>query len=127
MFLFQSGATSGVFELRLLSVDNPLGLDGRGECCAGPPAPRPGAPCPAPCPVRVRACLKHYQAQVDTTSPCTFGDLVTPVLGSNSLRLGPEGHLIPFRFDFTWPVRTVYFIISILINLLYATYFSHYF
>ncbi|XP_014288431.1 neurogenic locus protein delta [Halyomorpha halys] len=95
--------SSGVFELRLLGVENPLGLDWRGECCSGPTASKPGAPCPSPCSVRVRACLKHYQAQVDTTTPCTFGDLVTPVLGNNSLQLGPEGHLITFRFDFTWP------------------------
>lgn len=113
LYLFQVAYSSGVFELRLLGVENPLGLDWRGECCSGPTASKPGAPCPSPCSVRVRACLKHYQAQVDTTTPCTFGDLVTPVLGNNSLQLGPEGHLITFRFDFTWPVSILYNIKSI--------------
>uniref|UniRef100_A0A146LSY1 Delta-like protein n=2 Tax=Lygus hesperus TaxID=30085 RepID=A0A146LSY1_LYGHE len=95
---------SGVFELKVLGLENPLGRDSTGECCtATDPVPPPGSACPAPCPARLRACLKHYQAQVDTTSPCTFGDLVTPVLGSNTLKLAPNGHLISFPFDFTWP------------------------
>uniref|UniRef100_T1I9M6 Delta-like protein n=1 Tax=Rhodnius prolixus TaxID=13249 RepID=T1I9M6_RHOPR len=93
---------SGVFELKVLSLENPLGRDSTGECCVGPPSPGTGQ-CNAACPARLRACLKHYQAQVDTTSPCTFGDLVTPVLGNNSLHLEPQGHLISFQFDFTWP------------------------
>ncbi|BES93149.1 N terminus of Notch ligand [Nesidiocoris tenuis] len=95
---------SGVFELKILGLENPLGRDSTGECCSsdGSDVP-PGSPCPTPCPARLRACLKHYQAQVDTTSPCTFGDFVTPVLGSNSLKLAPSGHLISFPFDFTWP------------------------
>lgn len=103
----QSAIGSGVFELKVLSLENPLGRDSTGECCVGPPSPGTGQ-CNAACPARLRACLKHYQAQVDTTSPCTFGDLVTPVLGNNSLHLEPQGHLISFQFDFTWPVSTHY-------------------
>lgn len=105
VFLLLQIKCSGVFELKILDLENPLGRDSTGECCTTTePVPPPGSPCPAPCPARLRACLKHYQAQVDTTSPCTFGDLVTPVLGSNSLKLAPNGHLISFPFDFTWPV-----------------------
>ncbi|KAL1131528.1 hypothetical protein AAG570_011145, partial [Ranatra chinensis] len=89
---------TGVFELRLLSIVNPEGRDSIGNCCSG----EPDSPvCPSPCTTRVRACLKHYQAQVDTTSPCTFGDVVTPVLGHNDVRLPPSGTL----HGFTNPIR----------------------
>ncbi|XP_014254635.1 neurogenic locus protein delta [Cimex lectularius] len=94
--------SSGVFELKILSLENPLGRDSMGECCTGGGSGG-GGECPRPCLTRLRACLKHYQAQVDYTSNCTFGDLVTPVLGTNSLDLTPNGHLISFPFDFTWP------------------------
>ena len=96
---------SGVFELRLKSFINDYGKDSLGLCCSGETA----EPCTTPCRTRFRVCLKHYQARVDTTSPCTFGDVVTPVLGDNSLQLDAapavEGFSNPIRFpfDFTWP------------------------
>jgi len=55
-------------------------------------------------------CLKHYQVRVDTTTPCTFGAVETPILGENTLQLDPappvEGFNNPIRFpfDFSWPV-----------------------
>nr|CAD7257410.1 unnamed protein product [Timema shepardi] len=70
----QQGGCSGVFELRLKSFVNDYGKDSVGQCCSGePPAPGSGL-CSGPCRTRFRVCLKHYQAQIDTTSPCTFGD-----------------------------------------------------
>ncbi|XP_052132341.1 neurogenic locus protein delta [Frankliniella occidentalis] len=99
-------SASGVFELRLKSFINDYGKDAVGQCCSG----ETGAEtCTAPCRTRFRVCLKHYQARVDTTSPCTFGDIVTPVLGDNSLQMDAlqptEGFSNPIRFpfDFTWP------------------------
>lgn len=54
-------------------------------------------------------CLKNYQATIDPSSRCTFGDVVTPVLGDNTVNLTnqqPEGFVNPIRFpfEFTWPV-----------------------
>jgi Golgi apparatus protein 1 len=57
-------------------------------------------------------CLKNYQAKIDTTTPCTFGSIVTVPLEGNSLNLTAKNGLsgfdnkIGFNFDFTWPVST---------------------
>lgn len=109
--LSQQVSASGVFELRLKSFINDYGKDSLGLCCSGEQT----EPCRTPCRTRFRVCLKHYQARVDTTSPCTFGDVVTPVLGDNSLQLDAapaiEGFSNPIRFpfDFTWPVSALSF------------------
>ncbi|KAH6924619.1 hypothetical protein HPB50_020805 [Hyalomma asiaticum] len=73
---------SGVFELRLGSFSNPSNRDSHGSCCStGLPPATEGTPCPgSPCRVSFRVCLKHYQKTVDTDSPCTYGELSTPVL-----------------------------------------------
>lgn len=101
--------SSGVFELRLKSFVNEYGKDSVGQCCSGGTSD----PCSAPCRTMFRICLKHYQAKIDTTSPCTFGDVITPVLGDNSVNLGDmknEGFNNPirFNFDFTWPVSSLW-------------------
>lgn len=102
---------SGVFELRLKSFINDYGKDSVGQCCSGTRSSDSGA-CSGPCRTRFRVCLKHYQANIDTTSPCTFGDVITPVLGENNVRLvgtaQRDGFANPIRFpfDFTWPVST---------------------
>ena len=110
---FAQVCCSGVFELRLKSFINDYGKDSVGQCCSGTKSPGTGA-CSGPCRTRFRVCLKHYQAKIDTTSPCTFGDVITPVLGDNSVHLvGSAQHdgfanPIRFPFDFTWPVSTIY-------------------
>ncbi|XP_075226740.1 neurogenic locus protein delta [Lycorma delicatula] len=101
--LNQAGC-SGVFELRLKSFTNEHGRDSVGQCCSGERTD----PCTGSCKTRFRVCLKHYQAKIDTTSPCTYGDVITPVLGDNSvhhLENGSPGFNNPIRFpfDFTWP------------------------
>ncbi|XP_077286660.1 uncharacterized protein LOC143911581 [Arctopsyche grandis] len=105
-------SASGLFELRLKSFKNELGRGRSGGCCVGGPrtssAPASSSPCAAPCRTRFRVCLKHYQTNVDTTSPCTFGDVTTPVLGENNLNMTDspvEGFINPIRFpfDFNWP------------------------
>lgn len=68
--------------------------------------------CIGTCKTRFRVCLKHYQAHIDTTSPCTFGDVSTSVVGENSMNLTAlsqqqhSGFVNPIRFPFhfTWPV-----------------------
>lgn len=68
-------------------------------------------------------CLKNYQAKIDNSSPCTFGDVSTKVLGDNNVDLLQQQqnngigsnnndptnisiNPIQFHFDFTWPVST---------------------
>lgn len=102
---------SGVFELRLKSFINEYGKDSQGKCCSGSTS-RTGE-CLGACRTRFRVCLKHYQAKIDTTTPCTFGDVVTPVLGENVVNLSSTLSLpsfsnpIRFPFDFTWPVSKI--------------------
>ncbi|GBP60649.1 Neurogenic locus protein delta [Eumeta japonica] len=97
--------TSGSFELRIKSFTNPIGRLSSGLCCDG----SNGDSCVAPCRTKFRVCLKIYQANIDTTSPCTFGDVTTPVLGGNSPdmpNVNVEGFSNPilFPFDTSWPV-----------------------
>lgn len=113
LFYFQV-LTSGSFELRIKSFTNSLGRLSSGQCCDG--SSNSDAPCLAPCRTKFRVCLKIYQANIDTTSPCTFGDITTPVLGGNSLdvpNLNVEGFSNPivFPFDFTWPVSILFYIV----------------
>lgn len=93
---------SGLFELRLKYFKNDFGKDNNGICCSGRTDPATNQ-CIGTCKTRFRVCLKHYQAQVDLTSPCTFGDFATPVAGENSMNL-TDLNTIRFPFDFTWPV-----------------------
>lgn len=102
----QQVVCSGVFELRLKSFINENGKDHLGQCCGGERNGR----CTAPCRTRFRVCLKHFQNTIDTTSACTFGDVMTPVLGENNIHLGDSATNVPgfsnpirFPFDFSWP------------------------
>ncbi|KAG8293533.1 Delta-like protein 4, partial [Homalodisca vitripennis] len=102
--VFNQAHCSGVFELRLKSFVNKFGKDSAGQCCSGERTD----PCTGPCRTRFRICLKHYQVKIDTTSPCTFGDVITPVLGENTVQLSDSKkeefkNPIRFNFDFTWP------------------------
>lgn len=99
---------SGLFELRLKHFTNDLGRDIFGECCSGNEV---NGQCVGQCQTRFRVCLKNYQAIIDQKSPCTFGDVMTPVLGANSMNLTESntravGFTNPIRlpFEFTWPV-----------------------
>ncbi|CAD7093601.1 unnamed protein product [Hermetia illucens] len=103
--------SSGLFELRLKYFNNENGIDNEGQCCSGDIDAVTGK-CSGTCKTRFRVCLKHYQTKIDTTSQCTFGDVVTPVLGENSVNLTRitsqqkyRGFLNPiqFPFNFAWP------------------------
>lgn len=114
---------SGVFELRLKSFTNEYGKDNMGKCCSG--STTINGTCLGVCKTRFRVCLKQYQAKIDTTTPCTYGDVVTPVLGGNIVNLNPDVALpsftnpIRFPFDFSWPVSTklLHFYILILLHI----------
>lgn len=114
-FLFQV-QTSGLFELRLKYFKNDYGRDSEGHCCSGQSDAASGK-CIGGCKTRFRVCLKHYQAKIDTTSQCTYGDVVTPILGENSVNLTDSASLqnkeflnpIQFAFNFAWPVSVNFF------------------
>lgn len=91
-----------------------MGKDKDGLCCSGKIDPATNQ-CSGTCKTRFRVCLKNYQAKIDMTSPCTFGDVMTPVVGENSMNLTALTenmdfvNPIRFPFDFTWPVSTISF------------------
>ncbi|XP_030374213.1 neurogenic locus protein delta [Scaptodrosophila lebanonensis] len=102
--------SSGNFELRLKYFSNEHGRDNEGHCCSGQTDAATGK-CIGTCKTRFRVCLKHYQAKIDTTSQCTYGDVVTPILGENSVNLTDTQSFqnkgftnpIQFAFNFAWP------------------------
>ncbi|XP_065355030.1 neurogenic locus protein delta [Calliphora vicina] len=108
--IIQEVNTSGLFELRLKYFKNDYGRDSEGHCCSGQSDSATGR-CIGGCKTRFRVCLKHYQAKIDTTSQCTYGDVVTPILGENSVNLTDSQALqnkdfsnpIQFAFNFAWP------------------------
>lgn len=98
---------SGLFELRLNKFINDNGKDNLGMCCSG--LTDDTGKCIGECNTRFRACLMNYQAKIDVTSKCAFGDVVTPVVGHNNVDFTAQSaqqFMNPFRFpfNFTWPV-----------------------
>ncbi|NXG28190.1 DLL4 protein, partial [Dromaius novaehollandiae] len=86
---------SGVFQLELHEFVNRHG------------ALASGKPCSPHCRTFFRVCLKHFQAVVSPGS-CTFGSIITPVLGINSFSIEDTERFdspIKLPFNFTWPVR----------------------
>lgn len=117
--------SSGLFELRLKYFRNDNGRDNTGACCSGRSDSVTGK-CIGTCKTRFRVCLKHYQAKIDTTSQCTFGDVMTPVLGENTINMTSQSQQIgfvnpiQFPFDFAWPVSytLLYLFYFIIFNVL---------
>ncbi|GAV04933.1 hypothetical protein RvY_15133 [Ramazzottius varieornatus] len=98
-FILQmSVEASGVFELRLERFEpDHLTADRTGGCCRNQ-----AGLCTDECTVYFRICLKHYQTDITSDGPCTFGEFQTPVLtGSDSLDTFANMQRIPFNF--TWP------------------------
>lgn len=91
----QKVSGSGVFQLELRHFANGQGALASGESCG------------SGCRTFFRVCLMHYQAVI-SPGDCTFGSIVTPVLGINSFAIREtEGFGSPIKlpFNFTWPVR----------------------
>ncbi|KAI6068230.1 Delta-like protein [Aix galericulata] len=93
MVLQQGVAGSGVFQLELHEFVNSHGSLASGK------------PCAPHCRTFFRVCLKHFQAVV-SPGPCTFGSIITPVLGTNSFSVKDTEKFdspIKLPFNFTWP------------------------
>uniref|UniRef100_A0A2M4CIK6 Delta-like protein n=1 Tax=Anopheles darlingi TaxID=43151 RepID=A0A2M4CIK6_ANODA len=107
-FLFLKVGGSGLFELELRYFQNEKNIDHNEKCCSGKATAL--GHCIGTCKTRFRACLKHYQATIDTTSPCTFGDVITPVLEGTFLNFTAISattkdfeNPLRFPFEFGWP------------------------
>lgn len=117
----QKVSSSGVFEFRFDRFENPLSRDQDGICCNNRTSPSilsssalvssssssassDPAACSSACRIFFRVCLKHYQNNIDTDTPCTFGEVTTPVLGDNGIK--KAGYTVPIFFNFSWPVSS---------------------
>lgn len=121
LFSLPQISCSGLFELRLKSFRNDDGVNSLGRCCSE--KQQTSGSCQGGCKTRFRICLKQYQAEIDTTSSCTFGAAATQILGDNTFNLtqfpptatrnqpqkGPSINPIRFPFEFTWPVSILSF------------------
>ncbi|CAM9970513.1 unnamed protein product [Lampetra planeri] len=100
--LVQLALSAGIFELKLQEIINSNAFRASGACCKAGSAPSSFCECRT----FFRVCLKHYQTHITPDSPCTFGSVLTPVLGSNSFRVHDVrgfANPIAFPFSFTWP------------------------
>ena len=79
---------------------NKQGKDSNNRCCEG--FRTSSGKCSNSCSTKFRVCLKHYQATIDPNHECTFGEEITPVLGSNSIQSSRD-EPIEFALDFKWP------------------------
>lgn len=113
---------AGTFQLKVRSVKNQLGVDSDGLCCSTGRRPGVHGRCPSAeeqgCRTRLRVCLMHYQTTVVDTKRCTYGEVVTPVLGTDSFSLvsltSPDlvsdssaanfSNPIQLPFSFAWPL-----------------------
>lgn len=108
--------SSGVLEFRFDSFQNSLGRDRDGRCCSSSENfsedfsddhqvfqdSKKDSTCFNSCRIYFRVCLKHFQHNIDVNSPCTFGEVTTPVLGNDTIQT--PGYIVPFFFNFSWPV-----------------------
>ena len=72
-----------MFELELKRYLNFKGRDNNGACCSG--YLRRNGSCSEMCNTKFRVCLKVYQEVIDYKANCTFGEVITPVLGNNEI------------------------------------------
>ncbi|KAF7487799.1 Neurogenic locus protein delta [Sarcoptes scabiei] len=98
---------TGIFELRLDRFVNELNRDASGRCCANiSSSSSPSSSnesCHHQCKTFFRVCFKNYQANIDTSSNCVYGEKITPVLSSSSSDSHQLNHTLLFPFNFTWP------------------------
>ena len=85
--LLEQVSASSEFQLRLRSYRNDDGRAADGYCCTGSPngLDAGGRRCTGTCRTFFRICLSHYTADISPDQPCTFGLLVTDVLGNDSI------------------------------------------
>nr|ABK56704.1 delta protein [Parhyale hawaiensis] len=98
--LSQQVSSNAIFELQLKSFLNHKGYNSEGHCCNG--FRNTSGRCSEKCLTKFRVCLKVYQEVIDYRSPCTFGEINTPVLGENEIdfsQVHTEGFVNPVQFS----------------------------
>lgn len=101
---------SGYFEIQITKIKNSRGEVLDGNCCDGDRNAE--NVCTEQCDTFFRVCLKQYQNRITYDSHCTFGNITSPVYGSNSFEYPPESTRTRSKlpFDFAWTVSfTRYF------------------
>ena len=79
-------AASSEFQIRLRSYHNDEHRAADGYCCTGAPnGDDVTGRCAGSCRTFFRICLSHYTADIVPNQSCTFGVLVTHVLGDDSI------------------------------------------
>lgn len=108
-----SGDVHGRFELQLSSFTNDQAVDAQEQCCDGSGLVGECSTT-TPCDTFFRICLLNFMRDIPMDQQCTFGSIITPVLGENSFLIpnGPmpeENFYNPLRIDFRfdWPVSTI--------------------
>lgn len=81
---------SGTFELRILQFVN------------GESSLASGGHCVPDCRTFFRVCLKHFQVLV-SPGTCTYGTLLSPLMGSGSFRVASTHSPLRLNFTFKWP------------------------
>ena len=108
-------SASGFFELEIVELQNPRNRLANGDCCGATGSTNStvhfrsthtSEVCGRECTTYFRLCLKEYQSNVTVSSPCTYGNNSSPVLGGNSFTfLEPERAnarlVLPFTFRWT--------------------------
>ncbi|XP_018011984.1 delta-like protein B [Hyalella azteca] len=96
----QQVASNAMFELQLKKFVNLNGYNYQGHCCSG--FRDTNGRCSEKCLTKFRVCLKVYQEVIDYRSPCTFGEIKTPILGENEIDFSvvqADGFLNPLQFS----------------------------
>ncbi|XP_072425477.1 delta-like protein 4 [Chiloscyllium punctatum] len=90
LLLVPQVSASGTFELRIEQFENSGALLAAGNRCV------------PECRTFFRVCLKHFQ-KVVSPEPCTYGNVLTPLLGTNSFTVPDNQAPLRINFTFKWP------------------------
>jgi len=101
--MLQVTTASGFFEVQILSLTNNRGTLVDGRCCGGGGGSRGFPPCTTPCSTIFWLCLKEYQSNVTAIGSCSFGNVSSHALGSNTFTL-VEPTTLQLHFTFRWTV-----------------------
>lgn len=102
----QATTASGFFEVQILSLTNNRGTLVDGRCCGGGGGGGGFPPCTTPCSTIFWLCLKEYQSNVTAIGSCSFGNVSSHALGTNTFTL-VEPTTLQLHFTFRWTVSCI--------------------
>lgn len=89
--------------MQILSLTNNRGTLVDGRCCGGGGGAGRFPPCTTPCSTIFWLCLKEYQSNVTAIGSCSFGNVSSQALGTNTFTL-VEPTTLQLHFTFRWTV-----------------------